>query len=188
MQLRGAARTSCSPPSNKGSGWCRRGMISGGRMDVWSQHLWAFYWWKEKSAVWPRATFSYSHFGTLLSLLIRGNNYQSGQVIKLKHKWLHEPGWLYYKVFPGLIKEKYGSAHPRCHSAGKNEEKNVAATNSNKSMRSFKNCCFFLLHFYMSVEKKNQSVLGRGVVLCCASVTQSMMLVCLRGSAEYLCV
>lgn len=62
---------------------------------------------------------SYSHLGTLLSLLIRGNNYQNGQVIKLKHKWLHELGWLYYKVFPGLIKEKYGRAHPQCHRAGK---------------------------------------------------------------------
>lgn len=74
-----------------------------------------------------------SHLGTLLSLLIRKNNYQSGQVIKLKHKWLHELGWLYYKVFPGLIKEKYGSAHPQCHRAGKNEEKKAPASNLNKS-------------------------------------------------------
>lgn len=70
----------------------------------------------------------------LSPLLIRGNNYESGQVIKLKHKWLHEPGWLFYKRFPGLIKEKYGSAHPQCHSAGKNEEKKAPATNFNKSM------------------------------------------------------
>lgn len=74
-----------------------------------------------------------SHLGTLLSLLIRRNNYQSGQVIKLKHKWLHELGWLYYKVFPGLIKEKYGSAHPQCHRAGKNEGKKAPASNLNKS-------------------------------------------------------
>lgn len=82
----------------------------------------------------PLSPISYSHLGTLLSLLIRGNNYQSGQVIKLKHKWLHELGWLYYKVFPGLIKEKYGSAHPRCHGAGKNEEKKAPATNLNNSI------------------------------------------------------
>lgn len=81
---------------------------------------------------------SQSRLGTLLPLLIRGNNYESGQVIKLKHKWLHEPGWLFYKLFPGLIKEKYGSAHPQCHSAGKNEEKKAPATNFNKSMGSFK--------------------------------------------------
>lgn len=91
--------------------------------DLLSQHLHSCSWWKEKNAVWPLSPFSYSHLGTLLSLLIRGNNYQSGQVIKLKHKWLHELGWLYYKVFPGLIKEKYGSAHPRCHRAGEKEEK-----------------------------------------------------------------
>lgn len=68
-------------------------------------------------------TYPPSHLGNLPSMLIRGNNYQSGQVIKLKHKWLHEPGWLYYKAFPGLIKEKYGSARPQCHRAGINEEK-----------------------------------------------------------------
>lgn len=86
------------------------------------------------------ALFSVSpaRLGSLLPLLIRGNNYESGQVIKLKHKWLHEPGWLFYKLFPGLIKEKYGSAHPRCHSAGKNEEKKAPATNFNKSTRAFK--------------------------------------------------
>lgn len=75
-----------------------------------------------------------SRLGSLLPLLIRGNNYESGQVIKLKHKWLHEPGWLFYKLFSGLIKEKYGSAHPQCHRAGKNEEKKAPATNFNKSM------------------------------------------------------
>lgn len=128
----GAARTSRSGAIPAGeAGGSRRGTI--GRVAGWTCEVSTserFYWRKEKSAVWPRSPFSCSHFGSLLSLLIRGNNYQSGQVIKLKHKWLHEPGWLYYKVFPGLIKEKYGSAHPRCHSAGKNEEKNVAATNS----------------------------------------------------------
>lgn len=86
---------------------------------------------KRRPALFP---VSQSRLGTLLPLLIRGNNYESGQVIKLKHKWLHEPGWLFYKLFPGLIKEKYGSAHPQCHSAGKNEEKKAPATNFNKSM------------------------------------------------------
>lgn len=90
---------------------------------------------KRCSALFP---VSPSRLGTLLPLLIRGNNYESGQVIKLKHKWLHEPGWLFYKLFPGLIKEKYGSAHPQCHSAAKNEEKKAPATNFNKSLWSFK--------------------------------------------------
>ncbi len=94
----------------------------------------------EKCSLAP-SPFSSSHLGTLLSLLIRGNNYQSGQVIKLKHKWLHELGWLYYKVFPGLIKEKYGSAHPQCHRAGKNEKK-APASDLNKSVWSYR-CRFF---------------------------------------------
>lgn len=93
----------------------------------------SYYWKKEKTAGRPSSP-SPSRLGTLLPLLIRRNNYESGQVIKLKHKWLHELGWLFYKLFPGLIKEKYGSAHPQCHCAGKNEEKKAPATNFHKSM------------------------------------------------------
>lgn len=92
-------------------------------LDILSQHPSSCSWWEEEKCCLALSPISHSHSGTLRSLLIRGNNYQSGQVIKLKHKWLHELGWLYYKVFPGLIKEKYGSAHPQCHRAGKNEKK-----------------------------------------------------------------